>query len=71
MKKMISVLLALLLLAGLSCTAFAAQDGIQPGDAMPDFTVALCIALVSIRRGCAQNGYQHREHVHFINCYVV
>ena len=42
MRKMISVLLALLLLAGLSCTAFAAQDGIQPGDPMPDFTVALC-----------------------------
>ena len=42
MKRIISVLLAFLLLAGLSCTAFAAQDGIQPGDAMPDFTVALC-----------------------------
>ena len=42
MKKFVSVLLALLLLAGLSCTAFAAQDGIQPGDPMPDFTVTLC-----------------------------
>ena len=42
MKKIVSVLLALLLLAGLSCTAFAAQDGIQPGDPMPDFTVTLC-----------------------------
>ena len=42
MKKFVSILLALLLLAALSCTAFAAQDGIQPGDPMPDFTVALC-----------------------------
>ena len=41
MKKIICILLALLLLAGLSCTAFAAQEGIQPGDTMPDFTVAL------------------------------
>ena len=41
MKKIICILLALLLLAGLSCTAFAAQAGIQPGDTMPDFTVAL------------------------------
>ena len=41
MKKFICILLALLLLAGLSCTAFAAQEGIQPGDTMPDFTVAL------------------------------
>ena len=42
MKKFVSILLALLLLAALGCTAFAAQDGIQPGDAMPDFTVTLC-----------------------------
>ena len=41
MKKIICILLALLLLAGLSCTAFAAQEGVQPGDSMPDFTVAL------------------------------
>ena len=41
MKKIICILLTLLLLAGLSCTAFAAQEGIQPGDTMPDFTVAL------------------------------
>ena len=40
-KKFICILLALLLLAGLSCTAFAAQEGIQPGDTMPDFAVAL------------------------------
>ena len=41
MKKFFSILLALLLLAGLSCTAFAAQEGSQPGDTMPDFTVTL------------------------------
>ena len=41
MKKLVCILLALLMLAGLGCTAFAAQDGIQPGDTMPDFTVAL------------------------------
>ena len=42
MKKTVSVLLVLLLLTCLSSTAFAAQDGIQPGDPMPDFTVELC-----------------------------
>ena len=42
MKKLISILLAVLLIAVLSCTAFAETGiGVEPGQAMPDFTVSL------------------------------
>ena len=42
MKKMISLLLAVLLIAALSCTAFAESGiGVEPGQAIPDFTVSL------------------------------
>jgi len=42
MKKMICVLLAVLLLAALGASAFADSGiGVEPGHAMPDFTVSL------------------------------
>ena len=42
MKKLISILLAVLLIAALSGTAFAETGiGVEPGQAMPDFTVSL------------------------------
>ena len=41
MKKIVTILLELLLLSGLTCTAFADGEGIQPGDTVPDFTVTL------------------------------
>ena len=43
MKKIISVLLAILLFAALSVTAFADSGsvGVEPGQTMPDFTVSL------------------------------
>ena len=42
MKKLISLLLAVLLLAALGACAYADTGlGIEPGDAMPDFTVEL------------------------------
>ena len=43
MKKLISVLLALLLLTAMSASAFADSGiGVEAGDTMPDFTVSLC-----------------------------
>ena len=42
MKKLISILLAVLLIAAMSGTAFAETGiGVEPGQAMPDFTVSL------------------------------
>ena len=42
MKKLISILLAVLLIAAISGTAFAETGiGVEPGQAMPDFTVSL------------------------------
>ena len=42
MKKLVSILLAVLLIAALSGTAFAETGiGVEPGQAMPDFTVSL------------------------------
>ena len=42
MKKLISILLAVLLIAVLGATAYAdAGVGVEPGEAMPDFTVSL------------------------------
>ena len=42
MKKLISILLAVLLIAALGCSAFAESGvGVEPGQAMPDFTVSL------------------------------
>ena len=42
MKKLISILLAVLLIAVLGVTAYAdAGVGVEPGGAMPDFTVSL------------------------------
>ena len=43
MKKMLAVLMTVLMLAALGCTAFAASDdiGVKPGEAFPDFTVSL------------------------------
>ena len=43
MKKLLAVLMTVLMLAALGCTAFAASDdiGVKPGEAFPDFTVSL------------------------------
>ena len=43
MKKLFCLLLAVLLLVSLGCTAFAESSGlgVEPGQAMPDFTVTL------------------------------
>ena len=42
MKKLVSILLAVLLIAVLGATAYAdAGVGVEPGEAMPDFTVSL------------------------------
>ena len=43
MKKIICAVLAVLMLAALSCTAFAesGQSGVEPGKPMPDFSVSL------------------------------
>lgn len=42
MKKLLSILLAVLLIAAVGCTAFAETGiGVEPGQAMPDFTVSL------------------------------
>ncbi len=42
MKKLISILLAVLLIAAMSGTAFAETGlGVEPGQAMPDFTIPL------------------------------
>ena len=42
MKKIISILLAVLLIAALGCSAYADSGiGVEPGQAMPDFTVSL------------------------------
>ncbi len=42
MKKLVSILLVVLLIAALSSTAFAETGiGVEPGQAMPDFTVSL------------------------------
>ena len=43
MKKLICVLLAVLMLTAMGCTAFAdsANLGVEPGEVMPDFTVSL------------------------------
>ena len=43
MKKVICILLAVLMLTALGCTAFAESSnlGVEPGDTMPDFTVPL------------------------------
>ena len=43
MKKLLAVLMTVLILAALGCTAFAASDdiGVKPGEAFPDFTVSL------------------------------
>ena len=42
MKKIISILLAVLLIAALGCSAYAGSGiGVEPGQAMPDFTVSL------------------------------
>ena len=42
MKKIISILLTVLLIAALGCSAYADSGiGVEPGQAMPDFTVSL------------------------------
>ena len=41
MKKTVCFLLVILMLAALGCTAFAQSLGVEPGQAMPDFTVSL------------------------------
>ena len=42
MKKLFSILLAVLMIAALGCTAYAeAGIGVEPGQVMPDFTVSL------------------------------
>lgn len=43
MKKLLAVLMTVLMLAALGCTAFAASDdiGVKPGEVFPDFTVSL------------------------------
>ena len=43
MKKLICVLLTVLMLTALGCTAFAASSGlgVEPGETLPDFTVSL------------------------------
>lgn len=43
MKKMLAILMTVLMLTALGCTAFAASDdiGVKPGEAFPDFTVSL------------------------------
>ena len=43
MKKLLAVVMTVLMLAALGCTAFAASDdiGVKPGEAFPDFTVSL------------------------------
>ena len=42
MKKLVSILLVVLLIAALGCSAYADSGiGVEPGQAMPDFTVSL------------------------------
>ena len=55
MKKLLSILLAVLLIAALSGTAFAETGiGVEPGQAMPDFTVSLTDSTTTEHDGLVQ-----------------